>query len=67
VALLQRIEKDYYASQLATFSTGSSDDMTSSCTGLDDVGDKSEQSSLQVAFLTTGLSDDGAVDNLEQA
>jgi len=79
VALLRRIENDYYASQLAPFSTGSSDDRlfdnldqassqtASSCTGLDDVGDESEQSSLQVASLTTGLSVDGAVDNLEQA
>jgi hypothetical protein len=79
VALLQRKENNYYASQLAQFCIGPSDDhlcddldqaslqMVSSCTGLDDVGDESEQSSLQVVFLTTGLSVDGAVDNLEQA
>ena len=78
-ALLQRIENNYYASQLAQFCIGPSDDhlcddldqaslqMVSSCTGLDDVGDESEQSSLQVVFLTTGLSVDGAVDDLEQA
>jgi len=79
VALLRRIENNYYPLQWAQFSTGLSDDhlfddldqassqTVSSCTGLDGVGDESEQSSLQVAFLTTGLSVGGTVDELKQA